>query len=731
MRRMVTLIVALLLVTAFTVTPRGFLGGSVALAANGTQVGSVTFDQSCGQKQFGPSGNSGLSVGITYDGTYLWFSCYDTDGTHGSDLFRATVLGHVTASYDIVPSGGLGALAYDATRNVIWAGGGGGSGSSNVYKITLDSAHSVTGSAVAFDAGPSTNIGSCGLDDGIGFDANHLLTPADDVLYYSPDCLQNTTITIFKLNGTVVGSIPWAGSGANCYNSGVAIGGSLLYEGSDGCSHVWVVNKSDNSAAFDFSTNGLRDEGLTCDTNTFKPVDVMWSKEAFEPNRATAFEIPHGTCGVGGVPASTLVYTGPGSQDYHDSVTLSATIVDANGNPVTGDPTHDFITFTLGTQSCVGSPTDASGTSSCSITLNQIPGNGYTVVASFAGDDSHGATSASAPFTITREETSLAYTGATSGDFNDPATFSATLTEDGITPISGATLTFSLAAQTCTGVAPTDASGSAACSITPSESAGSYPAGAAFAGDAFYLASSTSFLFTVALEQDTLTSTSSLMVFAQGQSATLTSVLLEDGITPIVGRSVTMTLGSGVGAQSCVGITDASGTATCTISPVTVGLGPQSVTDSFTSDGFYQSATNGQQALVFAFPASGDFVLGDRTVAAATPTTTVTYWGAQWAQLNSLSSGPAPNSFKGFANLTTPAPPACTLTASWSTTPGNSPPPPTSVPSYLGVIVASTASQSGNTISGNVVQIVVVKTNPGYSNNPGHPGTGTIVATYC
>jgi hypothetical protein len=49
----------------------------------------------------------------------------------------------------------------------------------------------------------------------------------------------------------------------------------------------------------------------------------------------------------------------------------------------------------------------------------------------------------------------------------------------------------------------------------------------------------------------------------------------------------------------------------------------------------------------------------------------------------------------------------------------------------MGVIVASGTSQSGSTITGNTVHIVVVQTNPGYQANPGHEGTGTVVATYC
>jgi hypothetical protein len=34
-------------------------------------------------------------------------------------------------------------------------------------------------------------------------------------------------------------------------------------------------------------------------------------------------------------------------------------------------------------------------------------------------------------------------------------------------------------------------------------------------------------------------------------------------------------------------------------------------------------------------------------------------------------------------------------------------------------------------ISGNAVEIVVVQTNAGYKNDPGHAGTGTVVAVVC
>jgi hypothetical protein len=49
----------------------------------------------------------------------------------------------------------------------------------------------------------------------------------------------------------------------------------------------------------------------------------------------------------------------------------------------------------------------------------------------------------------------------------------------------------------------------------------------------------------------------------------------------------------------------------------------------------------------------------------------------------------------------------------------------------MGVIATSSTTQSGRQISGNTPHIVVVRTNPGYDGNPGHAGTGRVVAQYC
>ena len=151
-------------------------------------------------------------------------------------------------------------------------------------------------------------------------------------------------------------------------------------------------------------------------------------------------------------------------------------------------------------------------------------------------------------------------------------------------------------------------------------------------------------------------------------------------------------------------------------------LGSHTITTSIVDDGGSTASTGGCSVLTFQ---PVPFVIGDGNSAIGTA---VTFWGAQWWKLNTLSGGPAPASFKGFA--LDPATPMCGV--DWTTAPGNSPPPPVGpLPSFIGIIVTSSVSKSGPVISGNTVEVVVVQTNPGYKNDPGHAGTGKVVAVVC
>jgi hypothetical protein len=309
---------------------------------------------------------------------------------------------------------------------------------------------------------------------------------------------------------------------------------------------------------------------------------------------------------------------------------------------------------------------------------------------------------------------------------DEQATVTATLSACG-TPLQGATVNFTVssgpnAGATGSGPATIDANGNAVFTYTGT-STGTDTVTASVSNAAGSIPSN-SVTVTWQPRPTTITSTTALQPFAEGGTATLSAVLTDsDTAAPVPGKTITITLGSGSTAQSCLVQTDASGTGTCVITPVAVRLGPQPITDSFAGDADDLPATNTQQAIVYANSPGGSFVVGDDSA-----TNSVTFWGAQWSSVNHLSGGPAPASFKGFED--NPVAPRCG--SIWSTDPGNStPPPPGPLPSYLAVIVASKISQSGSSISGDTVHVIVVKTDPGYQPDPGHRGTGTVVATIC
>jgi hypothetical protein len=49
----------------------------------------------------------------------------------------------------------------------------------------------------------------------------------------------------------------------------------------------------------------------------------------------------------------------------------------------------------------------------------------------------------------------------------------------------------------------------------------------------------------------------------------------------------------------------------------------------------------------------------------------------------------------------------------------------------MGVLVPTKVTQTGSNITSVVWSIVVVQTNAGYAGDPGHAGTGTVVAQFC
>jgi hypothetical protein len=311
-------------------------GQTSSTPPTGSPLGQVTFSQNCG---FLSGVGSGVGIGITFDGTNLWYSCYDSKlstDPNQYDLFKADPkTGTVLAAYDI--AGGMGAIAYDQKRNVIWAGEGGGIASNvnQIIEISLDANQNVVATTcatapcplftVAFPdleayAGPFlAGYGPADIVDGLAIDTitdtlyvHYDFTTAASMYNVAP----GTATTPFgKFLGQVTESpgiplgVPTISAPDNtCVLSGLAIGGSTLLEGSDYCDHVWAVDKTSQTASFDFDLttavsgfSGFDEKTLTCDPQTFHNVaDAVWVKEPFDPQTAFAFTIPDNTCGIGG-----------------------------------------------------------------------------------------------------------------------------------------------------------------------------------------------------------------------------------------------------------------------------------------------------------------------------------------------------------------------------------------------------------------------------------------------
>lgn len=188
---------------------------------------------------------------------------------------------------------------------------------------------------------------------------------------------------------------------------------------------------------------------------------------------------------------TTVTYDVATSGDFHDATVLSATLTrQFDASPIGGKSVH----FTMASQSC-DATTSAAGRASCTITP-QEPAGDYIVSASFAGDAGSQPSLDSKAFTVTREQTSLNYTGDTVIANGGTAHASALLTEDdGAPAISGRSVTFTLGAgataRSCTAL--TDSAGRTACDIAAvSQPLGPGSVKAVFAQDAYYLASSDS-----------------------------------------------------------------------------------------------------------------------------------------------------------------------------------------------------------------------------------------------
>ncbi len=420
-------------------------------------------------------------------------------------------------------------------------------------------------------------------------------------------------------------------------------------------------------------------------------------------------------------PATALVYNGAAQTPCTAAVTgaggLNATLTASyttNTNAGTagasasyaGDANHSAGAGSASFTIAAAPVTAAAGSYSGVYDANTHALSACSVTGAYTGK----LTCANSPASVGPGAGSGAVTVTLSGDtvsnFNvtvAPGSWSIAQAGSSVTVTCPASVVYNSTAQTpCTAVVTGVGGLNQSLSVTYSSNtnAGTAGASAVFAGDKDHTGSSGSASFTITKAPASV-SLSNLVQAYDGGPKSVTAVA-----SPLYCGPVGVTYNGSATAPSAVGsyaVVASVGNANCT--------GPNA----------------GGTLIVYAYlSGGGSFVIGDKSAAIAG---TQTFWGAQWAKTNSLSGGSAPNSFKGFADHTTPAAPACGGAFTVST--GGSPDPPATLPAFLGVAVSSSVNQSGATITGNIQQIVVIQTAPGYGPDPSTPGTGTIVATVC
>jgi PKD repeat protein len=191
---------------------------------------------------------------------------------------------------------------------------------------------------------------------------------------------------------------------------------------------------------------------------------------------------------------------------------------------------------------------------------------------------------------VVARATTLTYTGATSGDYNDPVTLSGTLTDTVSTNgIANEQVMFTLGTESCS--AMTLSSGDASCSVTPTDDPGSYTAGASFGGDPTYAANGGSSPFTLSQEETALTYTGATTSHYHDPVTVAAQLTDPVGGAAISGKTVTFTIGTSA-SDTCSAMTGTSGTASCSITPTQTGT--QTIAVSFAGDTDYVAGGTSQ-----------------------------------------------------------------------------------------------------------------------------------------
>jgi hypothetical protein len=257
--------------------------------------------------------------------------------------------------------------------------------------------------------------------------------------------------------------------------------------------------------------------------------------------------------------------SGPGSSTLGDVAPHGT----ANGNPtasVTGGPLLDG---TVLTTTFTTSFNDSTGTARPTIVRT-------------------------ATTTVSNAAPTLNLPGPQTQDFNDPLSFGMSATDAN----AGDTVSLS-ASGLPAGLGFTD-NGNRTGTVSGTITAAPGPYLVTFtANDHHHVTPTTSaVLIMVTAEETTTTYTGVTGPVLDGSTVVLSGVLKEDGTTPLAGRTLTMTLGSGGSAQTCTGVTNGAGSASCSIH-VNQAVGPRPVSSAFAGEWNYLPSSGASSVVIY------------------------------------------------------------------------------------------------------------------------------------
>ena len=484
--------------------------------------------------------------------------------------------------------------------------------------------------------------------------------------------------TGFPPSGNLISGIfdgnPYAGGSANwttlSWNATVPAGTDLKFQvaGSNSINGPFTFVGPDGTNATFFTTSGAS-------LSQFNGLRYLKYQAFLSTTDATQTPLLNDVtlCLSSTVPTSLTVSSATGT--YGGTVNLSATLTDGT-SPLSGKT----VDFTLNGNSVGNGVTDASGVATLNnASLAGINAGSYPngVGGSFAGDTNYLTSSATNSLTVNRANAVISVTGYSVQYDGDPHTATGSATG-----VNGE----SLAGLDLSGTTHTNAGNYAGDPWTFTDVTGNYNNTGGTVDDAISKAPSTT-------------------------TVTCPASVLYSG-SPLTPCSATAT---GIGGLSVPGLTV---TYSNNVNP-----GTATANASYGGDSNHNGSSGSATFTITALKVN--FVIGNLNAVVGQK---VTFWGAQWSKKNSLSGGATPSGFKGFANNPSPNPFNCGGT--WTSLTGDAGPPAT-LPQYITVMVASTATKSSSTISGNVVKVVIIKVDPGYLPDTDVPGTGTVYSVVC